>query len=62
MVIPARVLNMHKAFNNNSNCKIFGDMTGSRYAFEHCLALPLYHDLSDAEQRHVASELVKCIA
>ena len=60
--IGTYALHMHKAFNTNSNCKIVGDMPGSRYAFEHCLTLPLYHDLTDAEQKHVASEVMKCIA
>jgi len=37
-------LHMHKAFSENSNCTINGEMPGSRYAFEHCLTLPLYQE------------------
>jgi dTDP-4-amino-4,6-dideoxygalactose transaminase len=54
-------LHMHKAFNQNSNCRIVGDMSGSRYAFDHCLTLPLYHDMTEAEQQYVVSELLKCL-
>jgi dTDP-4-amino-4,6-dideoxygalactose transaminase len=60
--IGTYALHMHNAFNNNSNCRISGNMPGSRYAFEHCLTLPLYHDLTDTEQQYVVSELVKCLA
>ncbi len=54
-------LHMHKAFNENPNCHINGDMKGSKYAFEHCLTLPLYHDLSIDDQDHVVEKLVEII-
>jgi dTDP-4-amino-4,6-dideoxygalactose transaminase len=54
-------LHMHKAFNENPNCHINGDMKGSKYAFEHCLTLPLYHDLSTDDQEHVVEKLVEII-
>jgi len=50
-------LHMHKAFAGNADCRIVGEMTGSRYAFEHCLTLPLYHDMTGYEQEYVVKEL-----
>jgi len=60
--IGTYALHMHKAFNDNSNCRIMGDMSSSRYAFDHCLTLPLYNDMTNDEQRFVVSELLKSIA
>jgi dTDP-4-amino-4,6-dideoxygalactose transaminase len=54
-------LHMHKAFNNNSNCRITGDMKGSKYAFDHCLTLPLYHDLDTDDQEYVCEQLIRAI-
>jgi len=59
--IGTYALHMHKAFNENPNCHINGDMKGSKYAFEHCLALPLYHDLSKDDQEYVVEQLIKAI-
>jgi len=33
-------------------------MEGSKYAFEHCLALPLYHDLNMDEQQYIVEKLI----
>lgn len=54
-------LHMHRAFNENPNCKIVGDMPGSRYAFEHCLCLPLYHEMNEETQEYVVQELAKVL-
>ena len=54
-------LHMHKAYNKNTNCTISGKMEGSKYAFEHCLALPLYHDLSTEEQEYIVEKLTEII-
>jgi len=54
-------LHMHKAFKQNPNCKIMGDMAGSRYAYDHCMALPLYHDLTTDDQEYVVERLSKCL-
>jgi dTDP-4-amino-4,6-dideoxygalactose transaminase len=48
---------MHPAFSNDEVCTLVGDMTGSKYAFERCLALPLYHELSEADQHYVVENL-----
>ncbi len=54
-------LHMHKAFNENPNCKIMGDMIGSRYAFEHCLTLPMYHEMTEEEQGFVIVQLLELL-
>lgn len=54
-------LHMHRAFNENPNCQIMGGMSGSRYAFEHCLTLPLYNELTAEMQDYVIHELIKVI-
>jgi dTDP-4-amino-4,6-dideoxygalactose transaminase len=59
--IGTYALHLQKAFSSSSNCRIEGEMTGSRYVFEHCLTLPLYHDMSDQDQEHVVSEILNCI-
>jgi perosamine synthetase len=55
--IGTYALHMHKAFNENPQCHILGDMASSRYAFDHCLTLPLYHDMTMEEQECVVQEL-----
>jgi dTDP-4-amino-4,6-dideoxygalactose transaminase len=54
-------LHMHKAFSENPKCYIVGDMHGSRYAFKHCLTLPVYNDMSEAEQAYVAKQLLRLV-
>ncbi|MEE4357932.1 MAG: DegT/DnrJ/EryC1/StrS family aminotransferase [Desulfococcaceae bacterium] len=54
-------LHMHRAFNENPNCRLIGDMAGSKYAFEHCLALPLYHEMSFDDQLYVVENLLQVI-
>ncbi|MHC1729908.1 MAG: DegT/DnrJ/EryC1/StrS family aminotransferase [Syntrophobacteraceae bacterium] len=49
-------LHMHPAF-NDSNSRIVGDMGGSTHAFQHCMVLPLYHELTDADQRYIVERL-----
>lgn len=60
--IGTYALHMHKAFNQNNNCHIIGDMQKSRYAFAHCLTLPLYHDMTEEEQEYVVTQLIKVIS
>ena len=40
-------LHTYKALSENLKCQIHGDMSGIRYAFEHCLNLPLYHEMTE---------------
>lgn len=60
--IGTYALHMHKAFHANSNCRIQFDMPGSRFAFHHCLVLPLYHDLTFDEQNYIVHQLKKEIS
>jgi dTDP-4-amino-4,6-dideoxygalactose transaminase len=57
--IGTYALHMHKAFKENSNCQIRGGMKGSKYAFEYCLTLPLYHDLEIDDQAYIVDKLTK---
>ena len=54
-------LHMHRAFIPSEFCRIDGDMFGSEYAFEHCLTLPLYHELTKAEQKDVITQLINTL-
>lgn len=54
-------LHMHPVYSNNSICRIAGEMEGSRYAFDHCLVLPLYHDLSETDQEYIVESLLETI-
>lgn len=54
-------LHMHKAFYDNPLVRICGDMHGSKYAFDHCLTLPMYHEMTEDEQEYVASSLIHAL-
>jgi len=54
-------LHMHRAFNDNPNCHIASEMSGSKYAYDHCLTLPMYHEMTDDEQQYVIRMLMKAI-
>lgn len=60
--IGTYALHMHKAFYDHPDCRINGDMAGSRYAFEHCLTLPLYHEMTREEQQFVIEKIIKLCA
>jgi len=51
-------LHMHPAFQNNPLIEIKGDMAGSIYAFNNCLTLPLFHELTEAQQEYIVSKLL----
>ena len=51
-------LHMHPAFAASESILHHGSFAGSRYAYDHCLTLPLYHDLGETEQRKVV-EIMK---
>lgn len=59
--IGSYALHRQKAFRDNPNCEFFGSMSGSAYAFEHSLVLPLYHDITPHEQDHVIEALKQAI-
>ncbi len=55
--IGTYALHMHKAFNDNSSCRIDGEMAGSQYVYQHCLTLPMYHEMTENEQKTVIKNL-----
>jgi len=55
-------LHMHPAFASRPYCQIRGNMPGSKYAFEHCLTLPLYHEMTESEQEDVVQQLLESLA
>ncbi|WP_044350797.1 DegT/DnrJ/EryC1/StrS family aminotransferase [Dethiosulfatarculus sandiegensis] len=57
--IGTYALHMHKAFNQNPDVYLTDDMKGSRYVFDHCLALPLFHELTYKEQVFIVNLLLK---
>jgi dTDP-4-amino-4,6-dideoxygalactose transaminase len=59
--IGTYALHQHKAFKENANCRIVGEMSGSRYAFDHCLTLPLYHELSEEGQEYIVDQLLQLL-
>lgn len=50
-------LHMHKAFQNSESVRLDGSFENSIYAFNHCLALPLYHELGVDQQEFIVEEL-----
>ena len=59
--IGTYALHMHRAFYDNPDCRIAGDMKGSRYAYEHCLALPMYHEMTESDQQNVVERLIRAL-
>jgi len=59
--IGTYALHLHEAFRDNAACRIMGDMAGSLYAFDHCLTLPLYHDMTAPDQAYVVEELARIV-
>jgi dTDP-4-amino-4,6-dideoxygalactose transaminase len=55
--IGTYALHQHKAFINNDLIEIKGAMANSLWVYEHCLTLPLYHDLKFEEQAYI----IKCL-
>ena len=58
--IGTYALHMHKAF-QQPGIRLEGNFEASRYAFEHCLALPLYHEMELEQQKTVVRELLKLL-
>lgn len=55
-------LHMHEAFSKSGAARIHGEMQGSRAAFEKCLTLPLYHEMTEEEQDTVLTILQGAVA
>ncbi len=50
-------LHMHPAFQNNPLVRLSGNYDNSRWVYKHCLALPLFNDLTKEQQEEVVREL-----
>lgn len=59
--IGTYALHRQRAFRPGPDVILHGDLPGSRYAFEHCLCLPLYHQMTTEEQEIVVDELGKAV-
>jgi dTDP-4-amino-4,6-dideoxygalactose transaminase len=55
--IGTYALHMHPAFAEKTNIRHHASLAGSRYVYENCLALPLYHELSEDDLCAVAGML-----
>ena len=60
--IGTYALHMQPAFASSPYCRISGEMVGSRYVFDHCLTLPLYHDLNIDDQHYIVNKLIEVIS
>lgn len=56
--IGTYALHRQPAFHSGSNVRLCGPFDGSDYAYEHALALPLFHDMSEADLDTVVRELI----
>jgi len=54
-------LHAQPAFANDANCRTTGNMESSRYALDHCLTLPLYHEMTEDAQDSVVNELLSAL-
>ncbi|MCX5814230.1 MAG: DegT/DnrJ/EryC1/StrS family aminotransferase [Proteobacteria bacterium] len=59
--IGTYAIHMHPAFAEGPQIIHHGSFTDSRYAYDHCLALPLYHGLMYSEQEYIIDNLKRCL-
>lgn len=57
--IGTYALHRHAAFRNGGLFDLRGGMAGSSWAFEHCLALPLYDELTESDQDEVIDSVLR---
>lgn len=60
--IGTYALHREPVFQKHPLCRVEGRMTGSVRAYEQTLALPLFHDITEEQQRHVVDALTLCLA
>ena len=56
--IGSYALHAHPAF-QSATCRLHGNYTGSKAAFDQSLALPIYHGMTQDEQKAVVNMLIK---
>lgn len=54
-------LHMHLAFQNKDYFTIAGEMEGSSSAYQQCLTLPLFYDMTEEEQDYIVSRIMELI-
>lgn len=59
--IGTYALHMHTAFKPSPWCRIEGALVGSKNAFDKCLTLPLYHELTRQDQVYIVNKLIEVI-
>ncbi|MBT3255144.1 MAG: DegT/DnrJ/EryC1/StrS family aminotransferase [Deltaproteobacteria bacterium] len=59
--IGTYALHLHPAFAPSARCRITDALPESTYAFEHCLTLPLYHELTEEDQAYVVENLLQSL-
>ena len=59
--IGTHALHQHRAFRDSALCRIPAEPVNSRYAYDHCLVLPMYHDMTEAEIDEVVTELTRLV-
>lgn len=57
--IGTYAIHMHPAFAGHDGIVHHGAKDGSRYAYDHCLTLPLYHELTEADQDFIVDRLFR---
>jgi dTDP-4-amino-4,6-dideoxygalactose transaminase len=60
--IGTHALHCYPAFQNDDRVRLTGDLANSRYAFEHCLVLPMYFEMTMDVLDHVVNELSRCLS
>lgn len=55
--IGTYALHMHPAFQDQPGIRLAGDLSNSRRAYHRCLALPIFHGMSEAQIDRVCDEL-----
>ncbi len=59
--IGTYALHLFPPFAPGENCQLVGDLKNSRYAFDHCLVLPLFYDMTTADQELVVETLKQAL-
>jgi perosamine synthetase len=54
-------LHLHPAFQDKEKYSLKGDLSGSSKAYNSCLVLPLFHDLSEVEQEYIVDRIKELI-
>jgi len=54
-------LHMHPAFQDEQFFTLSGEMNGSTSAYNQCLTLPLFHDMTEEEQDYIVSKIKELI-